>query len=356
MMIESLIEKFKRRECNAFEQEEVLAYFEANPEKWDKYMNEDEFREFEPGQRLSPAHTKKLFDKISKETIYKRFGAKKVSSYAIAASVILLLGFGWILTRSVSRGDIAKPVDKATTQLASLQRQQSNKTNKLMMLSLDDGSVIGLYPNSVISYSADLKASDRRTIHLIGKASFKVTKDPSRVFTVYSGELSTTALGTSFTVTAFLGENRIKVALHEGEVVVRSADSINKSLQKDVFLLPGDELTYSRNSMLARVSHLRTTSGAEMARAGSDRKTDPGIAKPEWYMFRGASLSQVLGQLSDYYQVEIYYYPTDIKNMYFTSRLEKNDSLENILKDIALLNKLHLDKKNGAYYFTRETH
>jgi hypothetical protein len=58
----------------------------------------------------------------------------------------------------------------------------------------------------------------------------------------------------------------------------------------------------------------------------------------------------VLEQLSTYFQTDIYYYPTELRNKFFTGKLDKKDSLEPILNDIALLNNLIVKKEKGAYY------
>jgi len=57
----------------------------------------------------------------------------------------------------------------------------------------------------------------------------------------------------------------------------------------------------------------------------------------------------VLDQLSFYYQVEIDYRPDDISNSYMTAEFRVSDSLEKILKDIGLLNKLKLTEADGKY-------
>lgn len=50
-------------------------------------------------------------------------------------------------------------------------------------------------------------------ITLKGKAYFEVAKDKTKPFTVFSGNLSTIALGTQFSVTAFSHQNNIIVRL-----------------------------------------------------------------------------------------------------------------------------------------------
>ena len=186
-----------------------------------------------------------------------------------------------------------------------------------------------------------------------GQALFKVTKDKNKPFTVFSNDLATTALGTSFTVKSFNKSNVISVLLHEGKVVVRSADSVMKKMDKGFFLLPGDQLIYNKTTAIASVHHsgveererIETISAVERKKA---------IKKPYWYKFDGLPLDQVFEQLNVYYQIEVHYSPSDIRNMFFTGRIDKADSLENILNDIALLNNLTINKKNGSYFIKKK--
>ncbi len=54
--------------------------------------------------------------------------------------------------------------------------------------------------------------------------------------------------------------------------------------------------------------------------------------------------------------VEIGYSPSDIKNRYFTGSYEDGDSLDGILKDIALLNRLSITKQDGRYIVKKRSH
>ena len=71
-------------------------------------------------------------------------------------------------------------------------------------------------------------------------------------------------------------------------------------------------------------------------------------------MFGGQSLADVFDQLSDYYGVQINYFPADVENHYFTGKFSRNDSLDDILGDIALLHGLTLTKKEGMYVFRKK--
>ena len=353
MLIQELIEKFKRNECDEFEKAEVLTYLEANPDQWDQILNEVDYGQFEREDTLDPAVTNRMFDTVRKSVAdgSHTFGLWRMTA---AASVLLLAAFSWLLLHKTANKNVAgKVINREKGAIAQLE-ERVNKTDKSMALYMEDGSLVSLSPNSEIHYYKPFAVGGQRTVVLMGQASFNVVKGPSEPFVVFSGELSTTVLGTSFTVSAGKEDKHIKVALHEGKVMVRTPGELHKG-QQSFILVPGDEITYNRDNMLAFVTHPSPSLTGRLTKAGTGRKEDASVRKPEWYMFSGSPLSHVLDQLSDYYQVDIYYYPPDLQNKYFTTTLKKTDSLRYILDDIALLNKLTLEYKNGAYYFRKKT-
>ncbi len=71
-------------------------------------------------------------------------------------------------------------------------------TAELASMTLDDGSIIRLGPDSAVRIAYD--ADERRVALLAGEASFDVTANPARPFRVEAGAVRTTVLGTAFEV------------------------------------------------------------------------------------------------------------------------------------------------------------
>jgi transmembrane sensor len=71
-------------------------------------------------------------------------------------------------------------------------------------------------------------------------------------------------------------------------------------------------------------------------------------------MFNNQSLSEVFDALAAMYDVRIVYSKEDIKNMYFIGTYEKSDSIERILNEIALLNKLQISKLDNGFKIERK--
>lgn len=272
---------------------------------------------------------------------------------AIAASLIIILTLGWGWMRS---GHIEKPpVAKANTETNRIVlpplHHEINNSGKAKNIYLEDGSYIVLSDKSELSYKVPFDAG-RRDIFLSGKADFKVAKDKSRPFTVHCENLATTALGTRFTVSGDKLSENISVVLYEGKVVVKSEKEPGEKME-DFYLVPGQQLVYNKLKNVATLSNFNPgTSGhgevTKSTKLANDNPTPP-HHKGSWYMFNNRPLSEVFDQLQQMYNVNIEYSKKDISKIYFIGEFEKSDSIEKILKTIAISNNLTVKKEGNKF-------
>lgn len=108
---------------------------------------------------------------------------------------------------------------------------------------LPDQSVVYLNSGSTLTYPEKFKGNAREVI-LEGEAFFEVTHHPKMPFTVNSGELSTTVLGTSFNIKAYPGDQDIQVAVATGKVSV-SRKKNEQSAKEALALVPGEIASYN---------------------------------------------------------------------------------------------------------------
>jgi ferric-dicitrate binding protein FerR (iron transport regulator) len=176
-----------------------------------------------------------------------------------------------------------------------------------------------------------------------GKAYFDIAKNQQRPFTLYSEGLQTSVLGTSFCVNANPYSDKVSVKLFTGKVRVSLEDSING---KYYYLEPGQELVFSKSSHNVAINGPVKHTEERIARAAHSVSTD---TISNWYMFNNQRLADVFDQLSAIYNVDIEYSHNEIRDMYFIGKLEKKDSLSEIIRDIATLNHLSVTTSNGRY-------
>lgn len=150
--------------------------------------------------------------------------------WKVAAAVALLA----ITSVLLYTGEAFQPTQTVYTEVV-----KSNPAGQKSKVYLPDGTIVNLNSESSITYTDEF--AEGRKVYLEGEAFFDVTEDPSRPFTVYSGKLSTTALGTSFNIKSY-NTKQTEVVLVTGKVKVEKADS-----KEMVYLVPGERASIELN-------------------------------------------------------------------------------------------------------------
>jgi len=298
-------------------------------------------------------------DNSSSEEVNPEIGKIRRISFvkwvaAIAALLVIVAGTTWFLARDKqgSEKDIAVEKTLEREKPEQFFRIEENKSGKTRSLQLQDGTEILLYDQTELKFKEPFD-ENKRDITLIGKASFKVAKDSTRPFTVYSGDIATTALGTEFVVTNYEKDQVITVRLLEGRVIIKSADAAKEKLKTDFYLAPGQELLYNRKSVQAEVRKFNTDNATATRKTKRNKLTDnpsiPDVSGGSWFMFNNQSLPDIFDQLKSMYGVDIVYNRKDLERLYFIGKFNKIDSVEYILRNIAKVNRLTLSKENNKF-------
>ena len=106
---------------------------------------------------------------------------------------------------------------------------------------------IVLHPGSKISFIETFD-KPKREIFLEGEAFFEVAHDVNRPFFVYTNEVTTKVLGTSFTIRALPQDKNITVAVKTGKVSVYTHQDVSKKRSKpsETILTPNQQIVYNR--------------------------------------------------------------------------------------------------------------
>lgn len=345
------IQHFFAGQCSAEQAEQIARYLSEHPQALgDMFENEwietEGLNEEEKMLMLDQIHRHtETIAPVKKIRLYKRTMALAASLLAIALTGYLLL-----FPSYKEKTSITSTAEKTSAPWMML----SNVTAKTTLNILDDGSKVELQPSALIRYHS-FKSENKREIYLSGNAVFKVAKDTNKPFTVYAGGVATTALGTKFNV--MQKDNKVTVQLFEGKVRISAVTALKGWLQKELFLIPGQEFIYDPAASLFTVRNIRKAVKESTVRntgATPFMKESPAILSGNWYMFNNQPLPHVFEQLEELYSVQINYNQQDFKNVYFIGRFEKADSLEHILNNIALLKKLTVRHTGNRYIITRK--
>ncbi|WP_167855406.1 FecR family protein [Hymenobacter fodinae] len=213
--------------------------------------------------------------------------------------------------------------------------RRSNTTALEQAFRLPDGSKITLHPGSSLRYATGL-AGPKREVYLEGEAFFQVSKNPARPFLVFTKQVVTTVLGTSFRVKAYAGSKEASVAVREGKVSVQASDRAQldatpaKPATHGVVLLPNQQVVYS-----VAKHHLR-----------KELVDKPVMLAPQSFEFEERPVAEVLTALEKAYGVTIAYDKAKLSGC----------TVSIAFYDEPLFEKLGLLCKSlGAYYTLSET-
>lgn len=272
---------------------------------------------------------------INRENIARRSRTRRMivmsAKWAAAAMILLIAGAAW---RHYSTGHKTAPVAASVVIKKSLPVIESNNSSSVRRLVLPDSSVVKLAQGSSVSYHTPFDTG-RRDIRLIGKATFEVTKNAAKPFTVYAGDISTTVLGTRFMMNT-LQKNKVSVRLFEGKVVVRS--TLETSGMKEVYLKPGEQFVMDNRSGHFTVKSFREPAGHIPLPA---QVTDTTSISLE---FNQEPLGKVLASIGRQYNVEFKFSDAGFDNMLVTGKLLPSDSLDAVLSMLGNVNGLVFKK------------
>ena len=245
-----------------------------------------------------------------------------------------------------------KQINKPSAVVTVLPKTQlqiaTNNTKEIKTIVLEDSSVVELSPNSSIQYDSPFP-DNKREILLKGEGRFIVAKNKKKPFTVYTGMLATTALGTIFSVKTIGNKNDITVKLFRGKVVIHAERKDLKGWNKNIYLLPGEQMKFNIEKMLVSVEKIKTVNTNTLA----TEKIPAADSSTNTLTFSNTLLPQVMQKLSAYYNVKIQYDSTLIDTMNFTGTVTKKDSLPVILKAITQMNNLSMEQQDGNFIISK---
>lgn len=344
----ALIEKFFNKQCTSSEAKQVLLYLQAHPPVLEKYVSKDEWNAVANNNSLPDEQWQELWQRIQQKNKAKVI-LIRLKRLAVAASFVCVIIATYYFLNPVKQ--TLQPLAK-TTAPAFKKETVSNTTNKIMHVTLQDSSYVLLSPASAISYTKPFH-HNKREILLEGEAEFHVSKNKAKPFTVYAGALATTALGTVFSVKKNK-QNNITVKLFKGKVVIQSTDKNLSGWNKDVYLLPGEQMKFNMYDALVTVQKTSNNSSERLVVKNKTKQLVATDSLKDELVFNNTLLSQVLNKLSLFYNVKIKYDSLLIDTMNFTGTVSKSDSLPVILKAIGNMNDLEVLQNEDEFIISKQ--
>lgn len=245
--------------------------------------------------------------------LYRRF-----SSIAVAA--LAVIGIGLYIIRKTPR--------TPTPQVHTV--QYACKPGERKSFQFPDGTQVILNAGSEI-YLNDDYAKNTREVYLKGEAFFEVQHNAAVPFIVHTASMDVKALGTAFNVKSYNNEGRTEAVLVRGLVEV----TLKKDNNRKLLLHPDEKVMWTENKT--------SSEGAKTPAAVNN----PGVVKPvkkndngdvkeiAWVQnnlaFEDEAFEEIAYQLNRWYNVNIQFETSDIKQYHFTATFKK-EKIEQVLE------------------------
>lgn len=307
----TLLSRYRRGECSEQEKRLVEQWFTLlDGEKPHHTYEESQQVEYRIWQAIQQKQPPVLVTKVKKSPIF--------FPWHWVAAAVLLVAIAWVGYQFQRNDTYQAKTGLAENQLLNGLLKRTNNTSQLQVIKLEDGTEISLAPQGSIEFPAQFEGN-KREVFLTGKAFFKVAKNPQKPFLVYTGEVVTKVLGTSFWVNVIKNNQAVEVSVVTGKVSVFQRDARNdyvtEKVKSGVILTPNQRVTYDQNSQ----SFVTSLVENPVLVSPTEQQT---IAEVP-FVFDDAPLSEVVAKLEEAYGIEIILENERLKNCLFTTDITK---------------------------------
>jgi ferric-dicitrate binding protein FerR (iron transport regulator) len=186
--------------------------------------------------------------------------------------------------------------DVLKTFLAAHKNTTIQGADSVHVIDLPDGSRVEVGKGSHLYYGKDMATGGKREVFLSGEAFFDIRKDAARPFYVYTSQVITKVLGTSFRVEAFPSDQKTIVSVHTGKVsVYRKEDFFHGGNERGgIVVTPNQEMVYDEEK--DHLNKLLTDEPKILTEARDSSLT-----------FEATPVTRVFKKLQDVYGIPILY-------------------------------------------------
>jgi transmembrane sensor len=258
-------------------------------------------------------NTEKILDQLTPSTTL----VKPLSSWHwgrwVAAAAVAGLMIWWQIGNPIPKQiavfnkQVEQPVQDAGWKIIK------NVTGQPLVILLPDNSSVLLSTGSQLRFHKQ-NTHKLREVYLQGEGFFEVTKNPTRPFIVYTTNLTTKVLGTSFQVRSFDKETAVYVKVKTGKVSVTPIDS------------PGKTVLLTRNEQLS----FETKTDKVVKQDFIPSKEISSAIVNQQFSFEFTPVSDVFAQLESSYNMPIQYDRHLLTKCTFTGQLNDVPFLEKI--------------------------
>lgn len=325
--VTGLLNKFRTGEISPAEFQELKSGIdgitdtelkEIMSSEWDKYCNYESLPEAKIEELYSNLH-------ITGENVKPRFTLKRYWMQ-IAASLLFIIAGGLTVLTYMQR----QTINTLAEQNVVIRSGDYGKS----LVTLPDGTLVHLNAKSSLTYSQDFCRTDRK-VKLSGEGFFEVKKDTEKKFTVGTGYMDVTVLGTKFNVYAYEDKDMVEMSLVEGSVNITTERPPFRSIN----VKPNEKVIYNKNT--GELIHEQTNNRMETAWMTKE------------LVFRSEPLRNVFDCLSRKFAVTFNVNDEKLLNDIYTGTFE-DENIESIMRVLKIHYKFNYENEDNMITINTE--
>jgi transmembrane sensor len=304
-----LLSRYETKRCTAEESQLVEQWYELLGEPIELPLTEEQWlmMEHKLWRQVQP---KMPFD--DSPVVKPLWRKVALIASGIAAVLAIVVGLNWnqkLLLGLLEQQSLIEKVEETDWT------QYLNESANTKKVKLPDGSLVVLSPHAQLAVHKAFNVKNR-DVRLLGEASFNVHRDPSRPFIVYSRDIITKVLGTTFQIRASDPGQPIQVTVQTGKVTVYrqgAKDLTSVSPSSGVILTPNQKAIYFPDNKQFVTS---ITEDPQPIVTSSEKQT----ASPS-LIYLDTPIGEVIHQLEVIYGMEIELEQESLSHCPFTGNL-----------------------------------
>jgi transmembrane sensor len=262
----------------------------------------------------------------------KQAGRNTAILYLADNSIVELdsMSNGLVTTQGGSRVMLANgqlayvPAKKGNSTTISYNRITTPRGGEYT-ITLPDGTQVWLNAASSLKFPTAF-TGEKREVELSGEAYLAVAEDKAHPFEVKIRNMNVAVHGTQFNIMGYEDENKIVTTLVSGSVAVTSATD---------------------TAQLSRGEHaVLNNKDGNLFTEQADVEEETAWKNGRTY-FNGASITQIMRQVSRWYDVDVEY-KGDVVNMDFTCTVSRKDKLSKLLTLLELTGAVHFSMEGNT--------
>lgn len=196
-------------------------------------------------------------------------------------------------------------------------------------LVLSDGTTVWLNSESSIKYPVHF-SGEQREVWMEGEVCFNVAKREQQPFVVHVDKADVKVLGTLFNVEAYPSEETITTTLVRGKVRVEQGDTGRVMMPNEQVVVKDGHFTTRK---VVAEEYVRWTSGV--------------------FCFTEATLETIMEKLTRWYDVEVFFQDSSLKNIHITLEIKRYDNISVILSKMEKMGLVQFDINNKTILVRR---